>query len=154
MSPSPSSPCSSNKSEKQDVVTRSIILLGQLADWEDGRLISQNNHLVGALMPASLWIRNGGGEETKQKDLFLYVSPRMASLRQGDVLVSLPHHHFTGAMKSSVPCHVNEQGNHSCLCFWPHKVKVWATSASSRWGPPFSYKELKKVTVLHRRAVS
>ena len=30
-----------------------MTLLGKLADGEDGRLISQNNHLVGAQMPGS-----------------------------------------------------------------------------------------------------
>lgn len=44
-----------------------------------------------------------GVKETKWKDLFLCISSGMASLGQADVLVSLPHHHFTGAMKYISP---------------------------------------------------
>ena len=39
------------------------------ADQEDGRLVTQNNHLVGAWLPGSfLDQRWGGGKETKKKD--------------------------------------------------------------------------------------
>lgn len=41
-------------------------LMGKLADWEDGKLTSQNNHLVGGWMPRSFMDQRwGGGEEVK-----------------------------------------------------------------------------------------
>ena len=43
-----------------------MTLFGKLTDQEDGRLTSQNNHLVGVWMPISLIDqREGGVEEVK-----------------------------------------------------------------------------------------
>ena len=36
------------------------------------------------------------------------MSPGMASLRQGDVLVSLPYSHFMGGVKWNITCHINK----------------------------------------------
>ena len=38
-------------------------LFGKPADQEDGRLMSQNNHLIGVWMPVSLLEQRGGGGE-------------------------------------------------------------------------------------------
>ena len=40
-----------------------MTLLGKLADQEDGRLKSQNNHLIGVWMPVSFIAQRGGGDE-------------------------------------------------------------------------------------------
>ena len=42
-----------------------MTLLGKLADGEDGRLISQNNHLIRVWIQDSFIDQVGGGEETK-----------------------------------------------------------------------------------------
>ena len=44
-------------------------LFGKLADWEEGRLMSQNNHIIGVWVPFffSLEKRRKGGEEVKSK---------------------------------------------------------------------------------------
>ena len=44
-----------------------MTLLGKLADGEDGRLTSQNNHLMTSGCQVLLQNRGGGGEEIKQK---------------------------------------------------------------------------------------
>ena len=48
-----------------------MTLFGELADGEDGRLASQNNHLTWVWMPGSFYGSEmgawGRGEETKQK---------------------------------------------------------------------------------------
>ena len=52
----------------------------------------QNNHLVGAWLPEFLWIRDGGVRKQSKKTIqSLPISPRIASFRQGNVLVSLPN---------------------------------------------------------------
>ena len=64
------------------------------ADQEDSRLVTQNNHLVGAWLPGSfLDQRCGGvGKETKKKDYSVLGNfPRRASFSQGNVLVLLPY---------------------------------------------------------------
>ena len=44
-----------------------MTLFGDLADREDGRLMSQINHLVGVWMPGSFMDqRQGDGKETKR----------------------------------------------------------------------------------------
>ena len=76
--------------------------------WADGRLMSQYNHLTGSGFQILLWIRDEGrwGNKVK-KTLILQISPRMASLRQGYVLISsfLPS---TGG-QSSEQRHFNSQ---------------------------------------------
>ena len=42
-----------NKPERQDIEARNTTLFGKPADWEDSRLMSQNNHLVRVWMPGS-----------------------------------------------------------------------------------------------------
>ena len=42
-----------SKSSRLGVEARNVTLLGKLAEWEDDRLISQNNHLLWAWMPGS-----------------------------------------------------------------------------------------------------
>lgn len=51
-----------NKSSRPGVEARNVTLLGKLAEWEDYRLISQNNHLLCVWMPEM-----GGGKERKWK---------------------------------------------------------------------------------------
>ena len=66
----------------------------ELADREDGRLEPQNNHLVGAWLLGSFMDQRWWGEVRKQSKKTiqsLQMSPRMASLRKGNVLVSLPY---------------------------------------------------------------
>ena len=59
-----------------------------VADQEDGRLVAQNNHLLGAWILGSFMDQRWGrGEETK-RPLVLQIFPRMVSLRQEDVLIS------------------------------------------------------------------
>ena len=41
-----------------------MTLFGKLADWEDGRLMSQNSHLIGIWMPGSFIEQRG--EEVKK----------------------------------------------------------------------------------------
>ena len=55
LSPSRSSLCSPyNKPMNQrDVVARNMTLFGKPADWEYGRLMSQNNHLIEVCLPDS-----------------------------------------------------------------------------------------------------
>ena len=62
------------------------------ADSEHGRLVPQNSHLVGAGLPGSFMDQRWGGVRKQRKKTIqsLQMSPRMASLRQGDVLVLLP----------------------------------------------------------------
>ena len=64
MSPSPRSLCSPHDrptNRRQGVEARSITLFRELADGEDGRLMSQNNHLIGIWMLGSFM-----GEVRKQ----------------------------------------------------------------------------------------
>ena len=66
----------------------------ELADREDGRLVPQNNRLVGAWLLGSFMDQRWWGEVRKQSKKTiqsLQMSPRMASLRKGNVLVSLPY---------------------------------------------------------------
>ena len=45
---------------------RNMTLFRELADQEDGRLISQNDHLIGVWVPTSFIEQRGkGGEEVK-----------------------------------------------------------------------------------------
>ena len=97
------------------------INLGKPAEWEDGRLMSQKDHLLGAWIPGSFMVQRWEEvrKQSKKTIYFLQMSPRMASLRQGAVLVSLPCSHFTGGMKWSISCHINKQICHSYLWFRP-----------------------------------
>ena len=69
----------------------------ELADGEDGRLVSQNNHLVRAWLPGSCmdprWgqVRGKVRKSTTKTIQSLQVSLRRASLRQEDVSVSPPY---------------------------------------------------------------
>ena len=56
-----------NKSERQGVEARNMNLLEKPADQEDGRLISQSNHLVGIWMAGSLQSQREGWWGTKIK---------------------------------------------------------------------------------------
>ena len=64
-----------------------MTLFGNLADGEDGRLMSQNNHLVGVWMSYFLieW-RRGGVEEVK--DPYLANISWNGQSQGGDVLIS------------------------------------------------------------------
>ena len=57
----------------------------------DGRLESQNNHLIRAWLPGSFmgqrWVGRKGRKQSKKTIQSLEMSPRMAGLRQGNVLV-------------------------------------------------------------------
>ena len=52
---------------RQGVEARNMILFRELADQEDHRLISQNNHLIWVWMPGCFIDQKwwGGGEKTK-----------------------------------------------------------------------------------------
>ena len=65
----------------------------QSADQEDGSLAPQNNHLVGAWLSSSFMDQRWGKvrKQSKKTTQSLKTSPRMASLRQRNVLVSLPY---------------------------------------------------------------
>ena len=61
------------------------------ADREDGRLAPQMTILPRPGCQVLLWIRDGGEvrKQSKKTIQFLQISPRMASLRQGNMLLSL-----------------------------------------------------------------
>ena len=71
VSPSPRSLCSPHDrptNRRQGVEARSITLFRELADGEDGRLMSQNNHLIGVWMPGSfIDQRERSSEKLKSK---------------------------------------------------------------------------------------
>ena len=96
------------------------------ADSEHGRLVPQNSHLVGAGLPGSFMDQRWGGVRKQRKKTIqsLQMSPRMASLRQGDVLVSLPDSHFMGGVKWNISCHVHKQRCCVCLRFWPPQMYI------------------------------
>ena len=50
-----------NESERRGVEARNMTLFGEPADQEDGKLMSQNNPLVGFRSQILLWIRDGWG---------------------------------------------------------------------------------------------
>ena len=81
--------------------------------WADGRLMSQYNHLTGSGFQILLWIRDEGrwGNKVK-KTLILQISPRMASLRQGYVLISsfLPSIGRQGTEQRQVSLTVRHRG--------------------------------------------
>lgn len=64
------------------------------ASWLTEKMVlePQNNHLVRAWLPGSFMDQRWGGEMRRQSNTLqsLQTSPRMPSLRQGNVLVSLP----------------------------------------------------------------
>ena len=66
-----------------------MALFRKPADPEDGRLMSQNNHLPWVWMPASLMnqrLRGRGGSKIKRP--LIQISPKIASFRQEDVFIS------------------------------------------------------------------
>ena len=63
---------------------------------------------------------SSSSRETEQQ--FLQLSPRIASHRKGDVLVSLPYSHFMGGVKWNISCHINKQRCHISLWFWPPQM--------------------------------
>ena len=79
-----------SESQGYGVEARNPTLFRKLAACEDGRLMSQNNHLFGVWMPGS-FMDQRWGEVRKQSvkaHLILQVSPKIASLRKGNVLIS------------------------------------------------------------------
>ena len=54
-------PPKANESERRGVEARNMTLFGEPADQEDGKLMSQNNPLVGFRSQILLWIRDGWG---------------------------------------------------------------------------------------------
>ena len=81
--------------------------------WADGRLMSQYDHLMGSRFQILLWIRDEGrwGNKVK-KPLILQISPRMASLRRGYVLISslLPSTDGQGSEQRQVSLTVRQRG--------------------------------------------
>ena len=99
--------------------------------------------------------RWGGVEETKVKRPLLQRPPKVASLRQGDVLVSRPYIHFTGRVKWNISCHISKQRCHSYLQFWPPKCEFLSHACKQQMkGAISQHEELRSVTVLHRWAGS
>ena len=84
--------------------------IGEPADWEDVRLVPQNNNLVGAWMPGSFMDQRCGEviKQSKKIIQFLQISPRKASLRQGDVLVSFPFSPSQVGRVRLSPCEPNK----------------------------------------------
>ena len=77
--------------------------------------------LLGPGCQVLLWIRDGGrwGNKVKRPfnplgDILQIKSPRMASLRQEDVLLSLPYSHFMGSVKRSISYHINKDATSIC----------------------------------------
>ena len=56
---------------------------------------------------AKIW----GGLRDEQ---FPQLSPRIASHRKGDVLVSLPYSHFMDSVKWNISCHINKDVTSIC----------------------------------------
>ena len=88
------------------------------ASWLTEKMVlaPQNNHLVRAWLPGSFmdqrWVgRRGDKVNTIQS---LQTSPRMPSLRQGNVLVSLPY----GPSQASSLDYLLEAVRNSCLQKW------------------------------------
>ena len=52
--------------QRRGVEARNLSLFGELADQEDGKLMSQNNHFVGVWMPGSFIEKCGAGEVSKK----------------------------------------------------------------------------------------
>ena len=67
-------------------------------------------------MPGSFMGQGWGDVKKQSKKIIqsLQISPRMASLRQGDVLVSLPYSHFMGGVKWNISCHINKDVTSLC----------------------------------------
>ena len=64
--PSPSSLCSPHNrpvNQRRGVEARNTSLFRKPEDREEGRLKSQNNHLIGVWMPVSFIVQRGGGDE-------------------------------------------------------------------------------------------
>ena len=53
-------------------------------------------------------------KQSKKTIQSLQVSPRMASFRQGGVLVSFPYSHFLGGVKWNISCHINKDATSIC----------------------------------------
>ena len=86
----------------------------ELADREDDRIEPQKNHLVKARFFHGSKMR-GGGKETKKKSIqSLQMSPRMVSLRQGNLLVSPPYSPSQVGGSSYLP----KAGHYVCLQKW------------------------------------
>ena len=66
-----------------------MTLFRKSADQEDGRQTSQNTILLGFGCPVVLWIRDveRWGSKVKRPFHILQMSPTVASLRQGEVLI-------------------------------------------------------------------
>ena len=56
----------------------------------------------------------------------------MASLRYGDVLVSLPYSYFMGGMKWNISSHINKDV--TCICDSSLNVSFWTKQVSSSHG--------------------
>ena len=54
-------------------------------------------------------------KQSKKTIQSLQMSSRMASLRQGDVFVSLLYSHFKGGVKWNISCHISKQRCHIYL---------------------------------------
>ena len=68
--------------QRQGVEPRNSTLFRKPADGEDGKRMSQNNHLVVVWMPGSFTEHRDGGSKVK-RPLTLQISPGMASLGDG-----------------------------------------------------------------------
>jgi len=99
----------------------------ELPDQEDGRLAPQNNQLVGAWLPSSFMDQRWrGGEEWSKKTIqSLQMSPRMASLRQGNVLVLLPY----SPSQVGSSGYLLEAGHYVCL--QQQKVAGWGLKSQN-----------------------
>ena len=77
-----------SESEGGSVEARNRTLFRKPAGSEDGKLMSANNHLVGVWMPGSFVDQRWGRWNKVKRSLISQVSPRMASLWLGTVLIS------------------------------------------------------------------
>ena len=84
--------------------------------WEDGRLMSWNNHLIGVWMPVSLQNKDGGRWGNKVKSaLILQVFPRMTSLGKECANFFLPVaiHRWTGSWTKALWFNIQVEGQGS-----------------------------------------
>ena len=129
-------------------MARNLTLFGRKAGWlrRWQTRVSKITIFPGAWMPGSFMGQGWGDVKKQSKKIIqsLQISPRMASLRQGDVLVSLPYSHFMSGMKWNISCHINKQRCHSYRQFWPLQMWIfWASRVSSR-GAPFATQRIQE----------
>ena len=79
-----------SESERGGAEARKMTLVGELADWEDGRLAPQNNHLIGIWIPGSfIDQRERSNEELESKGK---IERERQWGKKSEMVFSLPKH--------------------------------------------------------------